>query len=200
MLCLRRALRPQPDPCMLSCMLPCRSGHKHILMQANMSTIPGKLDALVAVVNITRLMRAMAKHLPQISWGVGQSYTSRDERDGVIRKVTNMDSECEDLHCVLLDALFQATHYDCPCVVVTPCVIRSPYQPLLWCTGTCTAAIKPSTSLWRLPALCLKRFMPYALYLVRVMPYTLYALCFIPMLHTFACIVCRVCLQEAGAL
>lgn len=51
--------------------MPRRSCHQQTLIEVNMATVHGKLTALVAVVNIMRLLRVMAKHLPTITWGVG---------------------------------------------------------------------------------------------------------------------------------
>ena len=58
-----------------------------------MSTVGGELMAMRAVINILRLLRAMAKQLPSITWGVGQSITATDAGT-TISTVTNMGSEC----------------------------------------------------------------------------------------------------------
>jgi hypothetical protein len=73
--------------------MPSREGRRLELLSADMSTLAGKLDALVAVVNIMRLLCAMSKHLPLITWGVGQAFIVKDGNK-IISRVTNMGGEC----------------------------------------------------------------------------------------------------------
>lgn len=71
-----------------------------------MATVHGKLTALVAVVNIMRLLRVMAKHLPTITWGVGQSFNKKDDEGRTISVVTNVGGELRaHVHIVLLVAV-----------------------------------------------------------------------------------------------
>lgn len=64
------------------------------LLSADMRTLVGKLDALVAVVNMTRALCSMSKVLPAIAWGHGQALERKLANNTVISTVTNMGGAC----------------------------------------------------------------------------------------------------------
>lgn len=74
--------------------MPCRSGNHVELLYADMSTMVGKLDTIVAVVNILRLLRALANRVPLIAWAVGRSFTVKNDGSTTISRVTNMGGGC----------------------------------------------------------------------------------------------------------
>lgn len=57
----------------------------------------GKLNVLVATVNITRALCTMSAHLPTIAWGVGRAFIGKLEDGTVTSTVTNMGGESAPL-------------------------------------------------------------------------------------------------------